>query len=167
MAECQEDPREVRSTSGRKWSIWNEKCLDYSYYWAFKSQISSFYRHSVTCFLILIATVVGVFCLLEGLDTKHIVKTLWLISPLLGACLQGSVKDGKTYTCIICTEPFCTSRPGEVWIQCGSCLMWCHEECAEIGTLAVFTCDFCKWSLIWLPLKDSSSHAICFEKYSK
>ncbi|XP_070201166.1 uncharacterized protein [Littorina saxatilis] len=57
---------------------------------------------------------------------------------------SGSVKDGKTYTCIICTEPFCTSRPGEVWIQCGSCLMWCHEECAEIGTLAVFTCDFCK-----------------------
>ncbi|GFO19767.1 hypothetical protein PoB_004627200 [Plakobranchus ocellatus] len=52
--------------------------------------------------------------------------------------------NDSTYACIICSEPFCKSRPGEIRIRCTRCLELSHEECVDTGTSAVFVCDFCQ-----------------------
>ena len=32
-------------------------------------------------------------------------------------------------TCIVCSEDYENSKPGETWVMCGACKMWAHEEC--------------------------------------
>ena len=55
-----------------------------------------------------------------------------------------SVANGSTNVCMFCSENFLDSLPGEEWIQCCKCELWCHEECANIDTAYYFICDNCK-----------------------
>ncbi|GBP61752.1 hypothetical protein EVAR_31080_1 [Eumeta japonica] len=31
--------------------------------------------------------------------------------------------------CLVCGEPYSKSKPNEMWIPCGQCRFWAHEEC--------------------------------------
>lgn len=45
------------------------------------------------------------------------------------------------YSCVVCCEDY-----DEDWIQCGSCMGWAHEACADIPECldAYYICDHCK-----------------------
>ncbi|KAJ4442469.1 hypothetical protein ANN_04055 [Periplaneta americana] len=46
----------------------------------------------------------------------------------------------KETTCIFCGESH-----DEDWVQCSSCQMWAHEDCANIPeTFDTYECDFCQ-----------------------
>lgn len=54
-----------------------------------------------------------------------------------------NLSDGKQESCFcfVCSEEY-VDPPEEEWIQCDSCAVWVHEECANIeGT--VFICENC------------------------
>ena len=55
-----------------------------------------------------------------------------------------SVANASTNVCMFCSENFLDSLPGEEWIQCCKCELWCHEEYANIHTAYYFICDNCK-----------------------
>lgn len=46
-------------------------------------------------------------------------------------------------TCFYCEENFSDDRKGEKWIQCISCLQWCHIDCSGCES-DYFVCEFCK-----------------------
>ena len=39
--------------------------------------------------------------------------------------------EDEDWPCLICCEPYSSTRPGDVglWVQCQLCLHWAHEEC--------------------------------------
>lgn len=45
--------------------------------------------------------------------------------------------------CLMCGESFKASRPKEEWIQCSSCKMWAHEECASPDNKFYYQCTNC------------------------
>lgn len=45
--------------------------------------------------------------------------------------------------CFYCKTFFCDDSNGEVWIQCGCCKQWAHEECAGAEGRVFFICEFC------------------------
>lgn len=50
-------------------------------------------------------------------------------------------KESESCSCFVCGEEY-IDPPTEEWIQCNSCAVWVHEECANIeGT--VFNCENC------------------------
>lgn len=48
----------------------------------------------------------------------------------------------EDWPCLVCTEPFNKSKPGEQWIQCSCCLKWAHEDCTP-GISANYICHNC------------------------
>ncbi|KAB0795100.1 hypothetical protein PPYR_11939 [Photinus pyralis] len=50
--------------------------------------------------------------------------------------------DEDTF-CLICSEPYCNSRPGEKWIRCTTCRQWAHEECTDGMNPLFFQCPNC------------------------
>jgi hypothetical protein len=54
-----------------------------------------------------------------------------------------SDSEDETWPCLICCEPFSTSRAGEQWIQCQSCQLWAHEECTSGTVGGLYLCDNC------------------------
>ncbi|KAG5880740.1 hypothetical protein JTB14_025504 [Gonioctena quinquepunctata] len=49
-----------------------------------------------------------------------------------------SDSDEENCFCLVCLEPYGTSRPGEKWVQCIQCSNWSHEECTEQEDLYTF-----------------------------
>ncbi|KAK6166826.1 hypothetical protein SNE40_023441 [Patella caerulea] len=45
--------------------------------------------------------------------------------------------------CLLCMEPWSNSRSREKWIQCVSCKLWSHEECADTYGKATYVCLNC------------------------
>lgn len=43
--------------------------------------------------------------------------------------LTSSEDESDNCICLVCTESFEKSRPGENWVQCSGCKMWAHEAC--------------------------------------
>ncbi|KAF6210076.1 hypothetical protein GE061_015832 [Apolygus lucorum] len=52
-----------------------------------------------------------------------------------------SSSDEEDAMCIVCTENFSASRPGESWISCIQCHMWAHEECTPGNS--IYVCHHC------------------------
>ncbi|CAH1995144.1 unnamed protein product [Acanthoscelides obtectus] len=44
--------------------------------------------------------------------------------------------------CLVCTESYSDSLPGEEWIQCSSCRAWAHINCTS-GVNTVYICMNC------------------------
>ena len=45
--------------------------------------------------------------------------------------------------CIFCLENFSKDQKGEIWVQCFSCSLWAHLDCAGADQ-DIYVCDFCK-----------------------
>ena len=53
-----------------------------------------------------------------------------------------NTEDDDVWPCLVCCEPFGSSRSGEKWIQCTVCNKWSHEECTGGGMFYVcHNCD--------------------------
>ena len=52
-------------------------------------------------------------------------------------------KSDDNYECLVCGEWRLDSRPGESWIQCVRCTVWCHEDCCSFLKTSEFVCDLC------------------------
>jgi len=50
-------------------------------------------------------------------------------------------KDPELCSCFVCGEEY-VDPPTEEWIQCDSCAIWVHEECANIEG-SIFVCENC------------------------
>ncbi|KAK9696092.1 hypothetical protein QE152_g32139 [Popillia japonica] len=48
--------------------------------------------------------------------------------------------DQETF-CLVCMEPYSTSRPGENWVRCVKCHFWAHE-CTD-GDILSYRCHNC------------------------
>ncbi|CAB4032795.1 tigger transposable element-derived 6-like [Paramuricea clavata] len=53
--------------------------------------------------------------------------------------VKASTEDAE---CPICGELWSVSKPGEDWVTCIECKLWCHEECCTITPTSA-TCDLC------------------------
>lgn len=51
-----------------------------------------------------------------------------------------SCDDDDTF-CLVCTEKFSTSKPGEDWIRCTKCHAWAHDKCVDADLY--FVCQNC------------------------
>jgi hypothetical protein len=52
--------------------------------------------------------------------------------------------EEQEWFCLVCTEPYSNSRPGENWVQCTECKGWAHTECTSNGsTTFVYVCQNC------------------------
>lgn len=49
----------------------------------------------------------------------------------------------KDATCIFCCQKYSDDHCGEIWIQCQSCGLRAHNECAGCER-EYYICDFCK-----------------------
>ncbi|CAL8275674.1 unnamed protein product [Arctogadus glacialis] len=60
----------------------------------------------------------------------------------------GKVGKQKTYEdtqCLVCSEWFSDSRPGEDWTACSVCCMWSHTACTPGGaSSSMYTCHHCE-----------------------
>lgn len=55
--------------------------------------------------------------------------------------IPDSVSD-QEWPCLLCSEPFSASRPGDEWVQCQKCLNWAHDECTP--GFPQFICTNCE-----------------------
>ncbi|KAF9407014.1 hypothetical protein HW555_012818, partial [Spodoptera exigua] len=46
------------------------------------------------------------------------------------------VSDDDDTICLECTESYSASKPGEEWVQCITCKLWAHSNCAK-GSLLI------------------------------
>lgn len=37
--------------------------------------------------------------------------------------------EDDEYNCLVCIEPYSSSKPGEIWVKCIKCQLWAHEAC--------------------------------------
>lgn len=51
---------------------------------------------------------------------------------------QQSREDNSTYNCLVCGE-----NHEEAWIQCKTCKLWAHEDCADLNDSQHYFCDNC------------------------
>lgn len=57
--------------------------------------------------------------------------------------LQSSDESDKDeYICLVCSEVWSDSIPGEKWIQCEDCKKWAHKKCVHVTGLH-FICINC------------------------
>lgn len=54
--------------------------------------------------------------------------------------------DGET-PCLLCSDTFRNSRPGEKWVQCNICESWAHALCSDY-TSGVYICDICRTNVL-------------------
>lgn len=50
--------------------------------------------------------------------------------------------DKDEYTCLVCSEVWSDSIPGEKWIECENCKEWAHKKCVQVTGLH-FICINC------------------------
>ena len=56
---------------------------------------------------------------------------------------KAMTSDDLMFYCIYCRDLF-VEPPTETWVQCTSCMQWCHESCAPIEPSdQSFICDYC------------------------
>jgi hypothetical protein len=56
-----------------------------------------------------------------------------------------STDEDDDWPCLVCCEPFRTSKGREKWIQCVNCKKWAHEDCTDIVKGQVlYVCDNCR-----------------------
>lgn len=46
---------------------------------------------------------------------------------------ENSDSEDEECFCLVCLEPYSTSKPGEKWVQCKS---WAHEQCTQQNDLS-------------------------------
>lgn len=54
-----------------------------------------------------------------------------------------SDSEEDDYFCLVCTESYSDSLPGEEWVQCTSCQDWAHIRCTS-GVSAIYVCMNCE-----------------------
>lgn len=57
--------------------------------------------------------------------------------------IPSSRPDCSDAECIFCQGMFSQDSKGEVWVQCVSCHLWAHNDCAGAERID-YICDFCK-----------------------
>ena len=56
-----------------------------------------------------------------------------------------SADEEEDWPCLVCCEPFRTSKCREKWIQCISCKKWAQEDCTDVDKgQALYLCDNCR-----------------------
>ena len=56
---------------------------------------------------------------------------------------EGYDSDEDEDFCLVCLEPWSNSKCNEMWIQCTSCKMWSHEDCADTHGSVTYVCHNC------------------------